>query len=400
MALAALITDRKRLFVARLKLVKAFCACITLLLLPACYQPIEIFGEGDVISASGLRDCLLEDYLAGQTNCTENEITGAYSETYTGVARSGYQFRRWAAPGCQTALTNECSFEMGESTAQLFSGVTGSPVQAVFRSTTNTGFTSLFIGEEFLQALASGIQSHAINAGFTDHSTTVFSAAGAQGAPRALWDDALQSAAIKAVLDTGTVELFGLSYSPSPPTIFGYNPWIQYALAQNPDTRFFITQPWNGNPGSVSAAQYEVDYNDTRRQPIQNLIDSLRIRWPGVDFYSVPDGASAVALYNLYDQGALPDVTGLIGLTSESVFSDTAGNPGDILTDLAQLVWLGAIYDVDLTTYPVDPGYTTDLRALGQSLLAAQDESYRAPDEVDVDTDGDGIWDRLDHCDG
>lgn len=379
----------------RLNLLRAALVCFTVLLLPACYHPLEIVGEGDIVSFSGTRDCTLEEYQGGQINCSENEVLSDYIETYTGVARPGYQFRRWGK-NCTKILTNECSFDVPSSAVQVFTGITVPPLQAVFRSTTNTGFNSLFIGEEFLQALALGLEFHANNAGFTDHSSIIVSAAGDQGSPRALWEDPVQAAAIKSVLDTGAIELFGMTYSPTYPTIAAYKKWVRYALAQNPDTRFFIAQPWDADPGVVSAAQYEVDYGGTRQQPIQALIDGLRAAFPGVDFYSVPDGASAVALYNLFDEGMLPDVTGLIGPASESIFTDTAGSPGDILTDMAQLVWLGAIYDVDLTGYPVDPGYPTDLRVLAQSVLSEQDQNYHAPDEVDVDTDGDGIWDRLD----
>lgn len=78
---------------------------IALVMLNACRHPIEIWGEGDILSATGDRDCLLEDFQAGLANCVENDVTGDYEETYTGVPRAGYQFRRWANY-CKSVLTN------------------------------------------------------------------------------------------------------------------------------------------------------------------------------------------------------------------------------------------------------------------------------------------------------
>ncbi len=43
----------------------------TLVLVGACSHPIEIIGDGDVLSASGNRHCLLEDHQSGQANCTK-----------------------------------------------------------------------------------------------------------------------------------------------------------------------------------------------------------------------------------------------------------------------------------------------------------------------------------------
>lgn len=39
----------------------------------ACSHPLEIEGEGDILSASGDRDCLLEDFQAAQANCTRQD---------------------------------------------------------------------------------------------------------------------------------------------------------------------------------------------------------------------------------------------------------------------------------------------------------------------------------------
>lgn len=62
------------------------------LFLMACSNLIEIIGDGDVLSASGSRDCLLEDHQAGLDNCTESLVEEAYLETYYGTPRTGWVF--------------------------------------------------------------------------------------------------------------------------------------------------------------------------------------------------------------------------------------------------------------------------------------------------------------------
>jgi hypothetical protein len=47
----------------------------------ACSHPLEPRGNGDILSASGTRNCYLEDFQAGKKNCTENLVIGAYNET-------------------------------------------------------------------------------------------------------------------------------------------------------------------------------------------------------------------------------------------------------------------------------------------------------------------------------
>ena len=68
---------------------------LTVSTLTACRHPIFIIGEGDVTSASGDRDCLLEDFQAEAPGCTENTVKGSYSEAYSAVPRPGWQFAAW-----------------------------------------------------------------------------------------------------------------------------------------------------------------------------------------------------------------------------------------------------------------------------------------------------------------
>ncbi|MEZ5569006.1 MAG: hypothetical protein R3E54_11805 [Halioglobus sp.] len=89
------------------------------------------------------------------------------------------------------------------------------------------------------------------------------------------------------------------------------------------------------------------------------LVDALRAKRPGVDFYAVPTGQAAVALYALYEQANLPDVAALAGPAESSLFGGSAGSSGAILAELGGLLWLSAIYATPLSEYAYDPGYTT-----------------------------------------
>ena len=71
----------------------------------------------------------------------------------------------------------------------------------------------------------------------------------------------------------------------------------------------------------------------------------------------------------------------VIALQSEgdSIFNDSLGHADDILVELGRLVWLRAIYGVDLSTYDYDPGYTVDLLAIADSIMDEHDPAYDAP---------------------
>ncbi len=81
-------------------------------LLTACDHPLELVGNGDIISASGTRNCTLEDYQAYASSCDENKTfvdEVVYEETYYAIPRPGWVFDRWENY-CEDVVINECSF--------------------------------------------------------------------------------------------------------------------------------------------------------------------------------------------------------------------------------------------------------------------------------------------------
>lgn len=100
-------------------------------LITACSHPLEIVGDGDIVSASGDRDCSYEDFQAAQENCTKNYVASAYKETYSAQPHQGWQFERWENY-CANVGDNECSFDIPGTAVGQFWGQTVPPLRAVF----------------------------------------------------------------------------------------------------------------------------------------------------------------------------------------------------------------------------------------------------------------------------
>ena len=97
-----------------------------------CSHPIEIVGEGDVLSATGTRNCYYEDFLAGAESCSKNLVVRAYDETYYAVARDGWEFEQWLNYSHCADTGNECAFDIPADWVENVWGQTVPPLVAVF----------------------------------------------------------------------------------------------------------------------------------------------------------------------------------------------------------------------------------------------------------------------------
>lgn len=121
---------------------KLFCTVLGMsLIIVGCSHPIEITGQGDVLSATGNRDCLLEDFHDGLEQCVDNVVMGEYKETYTAVARPGWQFEGWGNY-CLDVDSDECKFAVSQKAVRDFWGVVVPPLKARFTRTGCTPATS------------------------------------------------------------------------------------------------------------------------------------------------------------------------------------------------------------------------------------------------------------------
>jgi hypothetical protein len=121
-----------------MKLMKLLSISMIFLVVQACSHPIEIEGDGDVLSLSGDRDCLLEDFQAGDDVCALNLVVAEYEETYQAEPRSGWVFDHWGNY-CLNATDNTCSFNISAENVKLAWGAVAPPLQAIFTKSKVTG---------------------------------------------------------------------------------------------------------------------------------------------------------------------------------------------------------------------------------------------------------------------
>lgn len=104
---------------------------LILIFITACSHPLEIVGKGDILSASGDRDCPLSEFQAGHDMCQKNYVIDEYQEIYYAVPHNGWMFDHWVNY-CTDASSNECSFDTSANLVRRFWGATAPPLKAVF----------------------------------------------------------------------------------------------------------------------------------------------------------------------------------------------------------------------------------------------------------------------------
>jgi hypothetical protein len=352
------------------------------LLIAGCKHPLDMIGEGDITSSDGSIYCYFED-----APC-DNEVNppDSYDITYYATPREGWYFHRWgnlckSQSGDVSAGIGQCNWSISAAAVELMAPDAAMPPQlAIFRQDVITGYKSLFMGHSLFHPAALGLENQASQAGLTDPTQTTLFFPGIEGSPINIWLDPDSKAAVTSVLDQGDVTLFGMAIQHDILDIDGYRKWVKYATKKNPDIRIFIGLPWEWYPLNVEgAAEYAASWDSYHPTAVHTLIDQLREEFPYTDFFCIPYGQAAVELFNLYDQGLLTEVDALVSDTENSIFLDNRGHPDSILTALSELVWLNAIYGVDMTTYPYDPGYITNLKAIADNIAAGHDPNYNAP---------------------
>ncbi len=91
--------------------------------LVGCDHSLQIQGQGDIVSATGGRNCSLE-----QQPCSF-AIVGDYVETYTARPRVGWRFSSWQGCGSDS---NQCVLNVPAETVQEFWGKSVAPLVAIF----------------------------------------------------------------------------------------------------------------------------------------------------------------------------------------------------------------------------------------------------------------------------
>ena len=359
-----------------------FAVCIAFIA-SACRHPIEIIGQGDVMSASGNRDCLYADYQASQPNCTANEVDGEYLETYYPVATPGYIFSAWGNYCSKADGIDECSFNIPGKAIKDADLEQAPPLVAYFREQMSDDQVALLMGHSFFDPFSTRLPGQAALAGFENHQQHKFFSGGGGGAPIAFWNDKGSSnhKGIKRAMDSGNITLLGMTTYPNDfdYALSGYKNWIDYALKNNADFDVFIGMPWSTDPAAIELKAYQEGWDDYHRNEVHATIDILRDEYPGLDFYCIPYGQAGVALKKLFEAGKLTDITQLQGDWDTSVFTDDLGHPGKILIELGSLIWLRAVYGADLQNLDFGLSYNINMKNLADEILNKHDHRYDAP---------------------
>jgi N-acetylneuraminic acid mutarotase len=84
------------------------------LLLIGCKHPLAIEGFGDIVELNGTgRGCTFEEQAAGDSRCTENNVSGDYFVEYHPEPRPGWRFNRWVGTGCSPVSEgNSCLYDV------------------------------------------------------------------------------------------------------------------------------------------------------------------------------------------------------------------------------------------------------------------------------------------------
>ena len=243
------------------------------------------------------------------------------------------------------------------------------------------GYNALYIGHSFGNTFAERLVDFAKHSGIDGHCQNIILHGGnGKGNPQALWTDAVARSEIQEILDNGNVDLLiMICCSDKPADIESYwaiPNWIEYALSSNPKTKFALAMPWLNNPQRYENAEiFSATWHLLHGKIWHAIIDNLTDSYPQAEIFGIPHGLAAVELRSRFEAGTLDDVTTLIDDSDYAIFRDSTGHAAEILNDLGTLVWLGSIYDIDLSVYPTgDPGkriseYQVDLRTIAESIL-------------------------------
>lgn len=259
------------------------------------------------------------------------------------------------------------------------------------------GSTMLLIGNSFFRPYATNLENVALDAGFSNHNANVIFRGGENGRPINFWNDSnsAEHQEIKAVLDEGGIEIFGMTAGADIEnnTIDGHRSWIAYALQNNPEVSVFIAIPpidfpageTNGPRPDWQTFAEENGFNNVielydfyvNEIVHKQIVDPLRVEFPSTKIFTIPTGWATLNLAKMNQEGLLLDEIEMFGPKPTSIFTDEKGHQGQIVIETGTLVWLEAIYKVDLSTNSYETGFTTDLHSIANEISSNHDSNYK-----------------------
>ena len=248
------------------------------------------------------------------------------------------------------------------------------------------GSNMLLMGNSFFRPYAQRLGELALDADFLEHNDTAVFRGGDNGTPIGLWNNEDTNTGIKQILDGGSIDMLGMTghYNETKP-ISGFSEWIDYALQKNPDIKVFISIPPIDSPANWQQRAEDAGYNNIREvydifvnsHTHKVVIEPLREMYSSTEIFSIPTGWAAFDLVDQYDDGALLDEISLFGSFDNAIFTDDKGHLGKVVIDTAAVMWLHAIYGVNLRINQFNTGFNTDLHTIAENIIDLHDPAYK-----------------------
>ena len=260
------------------------------------------------------------------------------------------------------------------------------------------GYKMLLMGHSFFRPYAENLNDLATEANLYEHSSTVVFRGGENGRPINFWNDSTseEHQLIKSTLDRGNIEVFGMTAGydiDSENPTEGHSAWIRYALQKNPNVIIFIGIPPFDFPNGDSNGtrpDWDTFALDNGFNSIQEfydyyvneivhkeIVDELRAEFTSTKFYTIPYGWATKSLAQMNLDNELLDDISMVGPKSSSIFTDEKGHQGQIVVETGTMIWLNSIYNVDLSLFNYDTGFSTDLHAVAQDIIDTHDSNYK-----------------------
>ena len=247
------------------------------------------------------------------------------------------------------------------------------------------GSTMLLMGNSFFRPYAERFSELALDADFLEHQDNLVFRGGDNGTPIGLWTNEDTNTEIKQILDSGNIEILGMTwYFNENSPLSGFTEWIDYALQNNPNIKIFVSIPPIDFPADWQQRAEGFGYNNIRDlygYVVSDLthkavIDQLREIYPSTEIFTLPTGWATFDLVYQHENNLLLDDISLFGSYDYSIFTDAKGHQGNIVVNTGALIWLNAIYNVNLRTYEFDTGFNTDLHTIAENIANNHDPNY------------------------
>lgn len=240
------------------------------------------------------------------------------------------------------------------------------------------GFSeSILMGHSFFRPASDEILELVGPTGHSRHSQIRKIAGGTNGDAGALWRDVPAGTGIKAEIEAGGVELFGVAWSPDADDneLADFAQWIDLAIQHNSNTldTVFIHSTWVPNSVFGTHAGARIVQNNWN-QTVDGLVSQLRSAYPDLTILHMPTGEIMLRLWNLAEQGLLgPEIQGVLGDGDPEHYLqfDSTGHAGWIMVDAMGLMWHKVLYpeyDIrtvqDPTTFQFKKDWTYDISQL------------------------------------